>query len=138
MNCVRTACATACVLTALSTGSAFAQPPAPTPTTAVLVNLTIKPDADRAQVLKVLPEEVRATVKLYLDGRIQQWYARSDGRGVVFIMNSTDVAAAKAFTDELPLSKANLADFEFTALGPLAPLRILMAPAAGSAGRNDR
>src|SRR5215470_2396395 len=117
MSPVRTACATACALAVLS-GAAAAQPPAPTPTTAVLVNLTIKPDADRAQVLKVLPDEVRATVKLYLDGRIQQWYSRADGRGVVFIMNSADVATAKAFTDQLPLSKANLADFEFTALGP--------------------
>ena len=137
MSPVRTACATACAL-AVPSGAAAAQPPAPTPTTAVLVNLTIKPDADRAQVLKVLPDEVRATVKLYLDGRIQQWYSRADGRGVVFIMNSADVATAKAFTDQLPLSKANLADFEFTALGPLGPLRLLIAPAAGSADRNDR
>lgn len=110
-----------------------AQAPSPTPTTAVLVNLTIKPDIDRSQVLKVLPEEVRETVKLYLDGKIQQWYSRSDGRGVMFILNASDAASAKAMMDDLPLAKANLANFEFTPLGPLSPLRMLMAqPPAGS------
>jgi hypothetical protein len=115
-----------------------AQAPAPAPTTAVLVNLTIKPDADRSEVTKVLPEEVRETVKLYLDGRIQQWYARSDGRGVMFILNASDVASAKAAMDGLPLSKANLANFEFTPLGPLSPLRLLLAPPPGGSGKDNR
>ena len=115
-----------------------AQPPAPVPTTAVLVNLTIKPDVDRQQVMSIMPEEVRATVKLYLEGKIQQWYSRGDGRGVLFIMNSTSLADAKATMDDMPLSKANLANYEFTALGPLMPLRALMTPAPGGAGKNDR
>jgi len=34
----------------------------------VLVSLTVKPGADRTQLMKVLPDEVRATVALYLDG----------------------------------------------------------------------
>lgn len=49
-----------------------AQPPVPPPATAVLVNLTTKQDADRTQITKTMPDEVRATVKLYLDGKIQQ------------------------------------------------------------------
>ena len=113
-----------------------AQPPAPPPTTAVLVNLTVKPDVDRSQLTKVLPDEVRETVKLYLDGKIQQWYSRGDGRGVMFILNAGDVAGAKAMMDGLPLAKAGLATFEFTALGPLMPLRLLTAPPA--AGRENR
>ena len=87
-----------------------------------------KPGIDRAEIDKVLPEEVRATLKLYLDGKIQQWYARSDGRGVIFILNVTTDADAKAITDTLPLAKAGLATFEYTPLGPLAPLRILLQP----------
>jgi hypothetical protein len=107
---------------------AFAQPPAAAPTTQVLTALTVKSDVDRAQIMKVMPEEVRATVKMYLDGKIQQWYSRSDGRGVVFILNATSVADARALTDQLPLSKANLATFEYTALSPLGPLRMLIQP----------
>jgi hypothetical protein len=107
--------------------SAQAPPPPPT-TTAVLVSLTVKTDVDRTQLMKVLPDEVRATLQLYLDGKIQQWFSRGDGRGVIFIMNASDVPSAKAVMDELPLAKANLANFEFTPLGPLAPLRLLLAP----------
>jgi hypothetical protein len=124
---------------AMSMGSLIsAQAPAATPTTAVLVNLTIKPDVDRSDVMKVLPDEVRETVKLYLDGRIQQWYSRSDGRGVMFILNASDVASAKAVMDGLPLSKANLANFEFTPLGPLSPLRVLLAPPPAGSGKDNR
>jgi hypothetical protein len=105
-------------------------PPSTAPTTSVLVILTVKPDADRAAVMKTLPDEVRATVKLHLDGKIQQWYGRSDGRGVVFILNASSVADAKAAMETLPLSKAHLADFDYTPLGPLTPLRLLLAPPA--------
>jgi len=31
--------------------------------------------------MNVMPAEIRATVKLYLDGKIRQWYSRGDGRG---------------------------------------------------------
>ena len=120
----------------LSAAAVHAQPPAAPPATAVLVNLTVKPDIDRSRLTAVLPDEVRATVKLYLDGKIQQWYSRADGRGVMFILNGGDVAAAKATMETLPLSKAGLATLDYTALGPLMPLRLLMAPPAD--GKADR
>jgi hypothetical protein len=109
----------------IGVASLQAQPPA-APVTAILTTLTIKPDVDRAQVRKVLPEEVRATVKLYLDGKIQQWYARADGKGVVFLLNCATVPEARALMDGLPLAKANLASFEYTPLAPLTPLRVLL------------
>lgn len=117
--------------------AAGAQPPAPPPTTAVLVNLTVKPDVDRAQLATLMPEEVRDTVKLYLDGKIQQWYARGDGRGVVFILNVTDAATAKALMDSLPLAKSNLVTYEYTALGPLTPLRALITRPGASSEREN-
>jgi hypothetical protein len=110
-----------------STAPLSAQAPSAAPSTVVLTSLTIKADVDRTQVMKVMPDEVRATVKLYLEGKIQQWYSRSDGRGVVFVINCGTVEEAKALMGGLPLSKANLANYEFTALGPLTPLRMLLA-----------
>jgi hypothetical protein len=84
--------------------------------------------------MNVMKDEIRATVKLYLDGKIQQWYSRSDGRGVVLVLNCSTVPEAKALMDALPLSKANLANLEFTAIGPLMPLRMLLVePTAASA-----
>jgi hypothetical protein len=106
-----------------------ATPPAAAPTTAVLATLTVTA-TNRADVLKVLPDEVRDTVRLYLDGKIQQWYAKADGSGVMFILNATTVAEAKAETDRLPLVKAGLAKFDFVALTPLNPLRLLLTDAS--------
>ena len=136
MTLLRSVGAGALAMTAFVSGTASAQPPAPTPTTAVLVNLTVKPDADRAQVMKVLPDEVRATVKLYLDGRIQQWFSRSDGRGVIFIVNASDAAGAEAIMDGLPLARSGLVNLEYTALGPLSPLRTLLSPSSGEPKQN--
>ena len=117
----------ALVLGVAASGRSAAQAPAPAPTIGVLTTLTIKGDVQRGDIMKVMPNEVRDTVKLYLDGKIQQWWARGDGRGVVFILNCASVAEAKALTDTLPLSRANYVTFEYVALTPLTPLRMLIA-----------
>lgn len=109
-------------------GSALAQT-APV-ITQVLATLSVREGVQREEIMKTMPGEVRATVQLYLDGKIQQWYARSDGKGVVFVMNCKSVEEARAITDTLPLIQGKLASFEFMALGPLTPLRVLMTPPA--------
>ena len=103
-------------------------PPAAAPTTQVLATLTVNAGIDRAAIMKVMPEEVRDTVTLYLDGKIQQWYSRSDGRGVVFILNTTSAADAKVLMEALPLAKAHLVTFDYMPLAPLGPLRMLLQP----------
>jgi hypothetical protein len=92
----------------------------------VLATLSVRDGVAREDITKTMPAEVRATVQLYLDGKIQQWYARADGKGVVFLLNCRSVDEAKAITDTLPLIQGKLAAFEFMALGPLTPLRFLM------------
>lgn len=107
-----------------------AQTPAPsaeTRTTGVLVMLSVKPDVERDRILEVMPEEIRATVRLYLAGKIREWYSRSDGRGVVFILGSKDVDEARIVMESLPLSKHHFVDLDYTALAPLTPLRLLLA-----------
>jgi hypothetical protein len=94
--------------------------------TGVLTMLSPKPGVTPEQIMKIMPAEIRATVPLYLDGKIQQWYMRGDGRGVVFIMNCKDVAEARALIEGLPLSKENLVDEQFIPVGPLLPLGILL------------
>ena len=94
--------------------------------TGVLTILSPKPGATPEQIMKIMPEEIRATVPLYLDGKIQQWFTRGDGRGVIFILNCKDVAEARALMESLPLSKTNLVDEQFIPIGPLLPLGILL------------
>jgi hypothetical protein len=98
-------------------------PSMPSPkTTEVMVILTAKQGVTREQIMNVMPAEIRATVKLYLDGKIRQWYSRSDGRGVVLFLDVKTVDEAHAVMDALPLSKESLMDHEYVPLGPLLPL----------------
>jgi len=102
-------------------------PPPRPKTTAVLVILTATQGVTPQQVMKVMPAEIRATVELYLNGRISQWFSRGDGRGVLFLLDAKDVAEAQALMEVLPLHKENLVDYEYIPVGPLMPLRFLMA-----------
>jgi hypothetical protein len=72
--------------------------------------------------MSIMPAEIRATVKLYLDGGIRQWYSRGDGRGVVLFLDVKTVDEAHAIMDTLPLSKESLMDHEYIPVGPLLPL----------------
>ncbi len=94
--------------------------------TGVLTILTPKPGVTVEQVMKIMPAEIRATVPLYLDGKIQQWFTRGDGKGVIFLLNCKDVEEARALMESLPLSKENLVDEQFIPVGPLLPLGILL------------
>ena len=100
--------------------------------TGVLAIYSPKPGVTVEQVMKIMPAEIRATVPLYLDGRIQQWFMRGDGRGVIFLLNCQDVAEARAIIETLPLSKENLMDEQFIPVGPLLPLGMLLKDSPAS------
>ena len=108
-------------------GASPAQPAnPPTPTTRILAIGTINPGVDPAAVRSILPSEVRETVKLYLDGTIDQWYSLQGRNGVAFIMNVRNPAAAHDLLEKLPLGRAHLMSFELIPLAPLNPLRQLL------------
>jgi len=108
--------------------SSAAQTQAVSPTvTGVLVILTVKAGVTRDRVMAVIPAEIRATVQLYLKGKIREWYSRGDGRGAVFLLDTQDVAEAQAIMDGLPLGKEDLMDHDYIAVGPLVPLGLLIA-----------
>ena len=93
--------------------------------TAVLVIQTPKQGVTFQQVMAVIPDEIQATVKLYLDGKIREWYSRGDGKGVVFLVEATTADDARAMVETLPLGKAQLMNTEYIPVGPLMPLRAL-------------
>ena len=94
-------------------------------TTEVIVIQTPRQGVTPQQIMAVIPEEIRATVKLYLDGKIRQWYSRGDGKGVIFLIDAKTQDEARAVMETLPLSKENLMDHEYIPVGPLMPLRAL-------------
>jgi hypothetical protein len=75
---------------------------------------------------QVMPNEVPATLKHYLDGTIEQFWYRQDAPGVIFLMNVESVEQAKAAVDALPLTAANLATYELMPLSPLMQLGMLI------------
>ena len=102
-------------------------------TTEVLVIQTAKPGITPQQIQQIvalMPAEIRATVKLYFDGKIRQWYSRGDGKGVVVLVDAKTEDEARALMETLPLAKEQLMDYEYVSVGPLMPLRALMAPGA--------
>ena len=105
------------------------QPPSRVPspkTTEVMVILTAKQGVTPQQIMNVMPDEIRATVELYLDGKIRQWYSKGDGKGVILFIDAKTVGEAQAIIDALPLSKENLMDHEYIPVGPLMPLNALI------------
>src|SRR5215468_7829430 len=95
-------------------------------TTGVFALLKAKPGVTRERIMAIMPAEIRATVQLYLDGKIRDWYSREDGRGGIFLLNTGDVAEARSIMESLPLGKEDLLDHEYIPVGPLLPLRLLV------------
>ena len=74
----------------------------------------------------IMPSEARDTMRLQLAGKIDQWFAKTDGSGAVFLMNVTDPAEAHALLEKLPLGQAGMMTFELIPVGPLWPLGLLL------------
>lgn len=100
----------------------------PVPVTEVMTMLQLKPEVARKDAMRVLREEVRETAVLYLNGKIDHWYSRADGKGVVFFLRCQTVEEAKEIMEQLPLHKAGYAEVEYIPVGPLAPLWLLTQP----------
>jgi hypothetical protein len=73
-----------------------------------------------------LPKEVPATLKLYVDGKMEQFWLRDNNAGVIFLMTVDSVEEAAALLKALPLGQANLLTFELMPIGPLTPLGMLI------------
>jgi hypothetical protein len=73
-----------------------------------------------------MPNEVPATLKLYLEGKVEQFWFREKA-GPIFLMNVESVEQAKATLDALPLVADGLMSYELLPVGPLVPLGMLIA-----------
>jgi hypothetical protein len=108
-----------------------AQPPAPpplppVPSTKILAigRLNAPPTPEQFKLLS--SQEVPETVRLYLAGKIDQWYSINNGNGVVLLLNMSTVEEAHSLLKALPLGKAKLMTFQLIPLGPLRPLALML------------
>jgi hypothetical protein len=86
---------------------------------------TLKP-LTREQEQMYLPKEVPATLQIYLDGKMEQFWLRDNNAGVIFLMSVDSVEEADALLKALPLGRANLLTFDLMPIGPLSPLGMLI------------
>jgi hypothetical protein len=86
---------------------------------------TAQPTLTPDKLQQHMPNEVPATLKLYLEGKVEQFWFREKA-GPIFLMNVESVAEAEATLAALPLVADGLMAYEFLPVGPLAPLRLLL------------
>ena len=77
------------------------------------------------QITPYLPQEVSNVWRLWKAGIVRENYARADEPGVVIVFEVPDVATARRYTDDFPLSKADLLEWSFIALQVPLPIEAL-------------
>ena len=77
------------------------------------------------EVRKHLPDEVPATLKLYLDGKVEQFWFR-ENMGPIFLMNVATLDEAKEILGSLPLVAEGLMAYEYMPVTTLSPLGMLI------------
>ena len=78
------------------------------PTTKILAIGQFTKPATAEQIKEFFPKEVPATLRLYLAGKIDQWWIRQTQTGAVFLLNVTSLEEARAVMEKLPLGQRAL------------------------------
>ena len=86
---------------------------------------SIPPSVALADIQKRLPDEVPATLKLYLDGKVEQFWFR-EGSGPIFLMDAETADQAQAILNSLPLVAEGLMKYELLPVTTLKPLGLLI------------
>jgi hypothetical protein len=118
--------------------TASAPAPVPASVTEVMAMASVKPGVAVADVMKLVPDEVREVAQLYMDGKIEQWYTRGDGKGQIFFLRAKTVDDAKAIFAELPMVKAGYVVVDYIPVGPYSPVGLLTRPQASVDGAAQR
>ena len=84
-----------------------------------------RPGVTMDKITPYLPQEVSNVWRLWKAGIVRENYARADEPGVVIIFEVPDVATARRYTDDFPLSKAGLLEWSFIALQVPLPVETL-------------
>ena len=98
------------------------------PTTKIVAIGSFPKRPDKATRNEILPHEVSDTLRLYLQGKIDQLYVRKDEPGVLFLMNVATVEEASALLEDLPLGRADLIKFQYIPIGPLWQMNFILLP----------
>ena len=76
-------------------------------------------------IQKHLPSEVPATLRLYLEGKVEQFWFREKA-GPIFLMSVESLDDAQGTLNKLPFVADKLMTYELLPIGPLMPLATLI------------
>jgi muconolactone delta-isomerase len=89
--------------------------------TKILVMCVVDPvPAD--QVDRIMLEEVKVVTRQYVEGKLEQFWRREDGKGGVLLYDTESLEEAEALVKALPLTQAEFLTYELIPLGPLTQL----------------
>jgi len=91
----------------------------------VFAMYSLKAPLSPEQRKELMPHEVPATLKHYLEGKVEQFWFRENA-GPIFLMNVESVEEARATLSKLPLMANNLVNLELLPVVPLLPLGLLI------------
>ena len=86
-----------------------------------------KPGVTMETITPRLPEEVANVWRLWKAGVVRENYARADEPGVAIVFEVAGVDDARRYTDDFPLTKAGLIEWQFVPLTAPLPLETLFA-----------
>lgn len=97
-----------------------------------------KPGVTPEDLKPYLREEVANVWRLWKAGVVRENYARADVGGVIIVFELESVEAVRRYTDDFPLSKAGLLEWQFLAFDAPLPLEFLFDPTVDLAKPWDR
>jgi uncharacterized protein YciI len=80
-----------------------------------------------------MSEEVAVVMQQYIEGRLDSFWRREDGKGGVLVYNAASAAEAEAWVKELPLTREGHLAYEIIPIGPLTQLKYLLQAAQAGA-----
>ena len=80
-----------------------------------------------AELVPLLVDEARTVWAMYAEDAIREQYLRDDG-GVVLVLETTGLEAARQLLGRLPLVANGFLEFDVWSLSPFTPWGRLMAP----------
>src|SRR5690348_5029447 len=86
---------------------------------------TFRPGVTMEQINPFLQEEVANVWRLWKAGIVRENYARADEPGVVIVFECASVEECKRYTDDFPLTKAGLNEWEFIPVQVPLPIEAL-------------
>jgi hypothetical protein len=84
-----------------------------------------RPGVTMDMITPYLPDEVSNVWRLWKAGIVRENYARADEPGVVIVFELDSVGDARRYTDDFPLSKANMLEWFFIPLQVPLPIESL-------------